>query len=209
MTRVKICGLTRYEDAALAVDLGADALGFIFWPKSPRAVSPAVVREIGRALPAFVTRVGVFVDATQDEVASTVDAAELDAVQLHGNEAVEAYEQVPARLIRSLSLVDDEAIAAALALPAHVTVLVDAADAVKRGGTGRLADWMRAAHVAARRPLILAGGITAENVEDAIRQVKPWGIDVSSGVEDAPGVKNAERLRRLFDAVTRVRGEAV
>jgi phosphoribosylanthranilate isomerase len=207
--RIKICGLTRAEDAALAVELGADAVGFIFWPKSPRVTTIANVRAIGRSLPGFVTRVGVFVDAPPDEVAATAADAGLDAVQLHGDEDVERYAAVSARLIKGLPLDDDLSVQRAIDLPAHTTPLVDAVDRERRGGTGRLADWSRAARVAARRPTVLAGGLSADNVAEAIRQVRPWAIDVSSGVEDAPGVKNAARLRQLFDALARLSTEGL
>jgi phosphoribosylanthranilate isomerase len=207
--RVKICGLTRAEDAALAVELGADAVGFIFWPKSPRVTTIANVRAIGRSLPGFVTRVGVFVDAPPDEVATTAADAGLDAVQLHGEEDVERYAAVSARVIKGMALDDDIAVQRAIDLPSHATPLVDAADRERRGGTGQLADWSRAARVAARRPTVLAGGLSADNVAEAIRQVRPWAIDVSSGVEDAPGVKNAARLRQLFDTLARLRTEGL
>jgi phosphoribosylanthranilate isomerase len=207
--RVKICGLTQAEDAALAVELGADAVGFIFWPKSPRVTTIANVRAIGRALPGFVTRVGVFVNAPPDEVAATAAEAGLDPVQLHGDEDVAQYAGISARLIKGLPLDDDAAVQRVIDLPAEVTPLVDAADRDRRGGTGRLADWSRAARVASQRPIVLAGGLSADNVADAIRQVRPWAIDVSSGVEDAPGVKNAARLRQLFDVLARVRAEGL
>jgi phosphoribosylanthranilate isomerase len=207
--RVKICGLTQAEDAALAVELGADAVGFIFWPKSPRVTTIANVRAIGRSLPGFVTRVGVFVNAPPDEVAATAAEAGLDAVQLHGDEDVAQYAGISARLIKGLPLDDDAAVQRVIDLPAEVTPLVDAADRDRRGGTGRLADWSRAARVASQRPIVLAGGLSADNVADAIRQVRPWAIDVSSGVEDAPGVKNAARLRQLFDVLARVRAEGL
>jgi phosphoribosylanthranilate isomerase len=207
--RVKICGLTQAEDAALAVELGADAVGFIFWPKSPRVTTIANVRAIGRALPGFVTRVGVFVNAPPDEVAATAAEAGLDAVQLHGDEDVAQYAGISARLIKGLPLDDDATVQRVIDLPAEVTPLVDAADRDRRGGTGRLADWSRAARVASQRPIVLAGGLSADNVADAIRQVRPWAIDVSSGVEDAPGVKNVARLRQLFDVLARVRAEGL
>jgi phosphoribosylanthranilate isomerase len=207
--RVKICGLTQAEDAELAVELGADAVGFIFWPKSPRVTTIANVRAIGRSLPGFVTRVGVFVNAPPDEVAATAAEAGLDAVQLHGDEDVAQYAGISARLIKGLPLDDDAAVQRVVDLPAEVTPLVDAADRERRGGTGRLADWSRAARVAAQRPVVLAGGLSVENVADAIRQVRPWAIDVSSGVEDAPGVKNAARMRQLFDVLARVRAEGL
>lgn len=199
--RVKICGITRSDDAELAVALGADAIGFVFWPKSPRAIGRRDARAIAERLGAFVTRVGVFVDASPDEVAATVSDVGLDVVQLHGEENVREYERVPARLLKAVTLADEKGVEAAVRLPAHVMPLADAADAVRRGGTGQLAHWPHAARVALGRPLVLAGGLRPENIRDAIRAVRPWGLDVSSGVEDAPGFKSPERLRQLFAAV--------
>lgn len=198
VTRIKICGLTRVEDAQLAVALGAAAVGFVFWPGSPRAVSAAHVRAITAALPALVTRVGVFVNMPVDDVARIVDVARLDVAQLHGEESVDDYRRVAARLIRGRSLVDDAAVEAARQIPADVTLLVDAHDPARRGGTGQRADWTRAARLAGERPVILAGGLTPDNVAAAVEQVRPWGVDVSSGVEAAPGVKSAEKLRAFF-----------
>jgi phosphoribosylanthranilate isomerase len=200
-TRVKVCGLTRLEDARLAVTLGADAIGLIFWDRSPRRVSPDQASALCETVPAFVTRVGVFVNATPDEVRAIVDRVELDAVQLHGDETLDAYQSVRAKLIKAVTLADDRAVAEAERLPGMVTPLVDAADRERRGGTGRLADWRRAARLAALRPTILAGGLTAENAARAVAEVRPWAVDVSSGVEDAPGIKSAEKLRAFFDAV--------
>lgn len=209
MIRVKICGLTRVEDAALAIDLGADAIGFIFWPRSPRAIVPDRAASISRELPPFVTRVGVFVDASPDDVRATVETAGLDAVQLHGDENVDDHHDTGARVIRVVSLLDKHDVLKAASLPAHVMPLVDTADPVLRGGTGRVGNWDRAAVLAGQRPIILAGGLTAENVADAIRHVQPWGIDVSSGVEAAPGVKDANRMRALFEQLAQLRAEGL
>lgn len=197
-TRIKICGLTRVEDAQLAVALGADAVGFVFWPGSPRLVTAEHVRSITAALPALVTRVGVFVNMSVAEVAHIVAAAHLDVAQLHGEERPDDYRDVASRLIKGTSLGDDAAIDAARALPGDVTPLVDAHDPARRGGTGQRADWTRAATLARERPVILAGGLTADNVADAVGHVRPWGVDVSSGVESSPGVKSAEKLRAFF-----------
>jgi phosphoribosylanthranilate isomerase len=207
MIRVKICGLTRAEDAALAVALGADAVGFVFWPASPRAVSIPAVRRIVARLPPFVTRVGVFVDASPAEVAAAVAEAGLDAVQLHGDESPADYAGVGARIIKGLALDSDAALAAATTLDERVTPLIDAADRIRRGGTGQRADWDRAATLAGRRPILLAGGIRPDNLAAAVRAVRPWAVDVSSGVEEAPGVKSADRLRDLFGVVARLRVE--
>ena len=202
--RIKICGLTRAEDARLAVTLGADAIGVIFWDRSPRRVSPHQARALCQALPPFVTRVGVFVDASPAEVQAVVDRVRLDAVQLHGDERVEEYEAIDARLIKVVTVEDEPELAAATSLPPTVTPLVDAADRDRRGGTGRLADWRRAAALAAVRPSILAGGLTPGNVALAVREVMPWAVDVSSGVEDATGVKSPVKLRAFFAAIASV-----
>jgi phosphoribosylanthranilate isomerase len=199
--RIKICGLTRAEDAALAVKLGADAVGFVFWPRSPRAVDAHTARQIVETLPPEVARVGVCVNETPVAVAELVRAVGLNVVQLHGDEDVANYRHVGAALIKAVGLDSEDAVARALGLPGDVTVLVDAVDAVRRGGTGRLADWSRAARVARVRPVMLAGGLTADSVGAAMAAVEPWALDVSSGVELAPGIKDHDRLRAFFAAV--------
>jgi len=200
-TRVKICGLTRAEDAHLAVALGADAVGFVLWSKSPRVIEADQAAAIARTLPAFVTRVGVFVNASPDDVRRVVREIGLDVAQLHGDERVADYVGVAAKVVKVVSLGDDADVRSAVALPVEVTVLVDAVDRERRGGTGERADWTRAARLARERPVILAGGLVAADVGDAIRRVRPWAIDVSSGVEDRPGIKSADKLRALFAAV--------
>jgi phosphoribosylanthranilate isomerase len=200
-TRVKICGLTRLEDAQLAVDLGADALGFVFWRNSPRAVTGQAAAAIARVLPALVMRVGVFVNTPPRDVAALVSLVGLNAVQLHGDERPDDYADVGSHLIKAVHLSDEAGVADATRLSAGVTPLVDAQDEKRRGGTGQLANWRRAALVAAARPIVLAGGLTAENVGEAIRQVRPWAVDVSSGVEASHGVKSPERLRAFFRSV--------
>ena len=206
-TRVKICGITRPQDAALAVELGADAIGFVLWAASPRAVTAGQVGAIDTT-GAFAARVGVFVNAPANEIAEAVRVARLGAVQLHGDENATDYSKVGAPLIKAVTLADSDDVAKTLALPAEVTLLVDASDATKRGGTGRLADWSLAKEVSDARPVILAGGLSASNIGDAIRAVRPWGIDISSGVEDAPGVKSPQRMRDLFAALAAVDREA-
>jgi phosphoribosylanthranilate isomerase len=205
--RVKICGITRPADAALAVSLGADALGFIFWAKSPRAIDPGTAREIHVDLPPLVSRVGVFVNASPAEVADVVRVAGLDVVQLHGDEPVDAYVDVGARIVKVAALERDIDVDDVIAWPSRVTPLVDAIDRSVRGGTGRVADWALAARVAAVRPLLLAGGLTAGNVAEAVTTVRPWGLDVSSGVEDAPGIKSPAKLRAFFERLAMVAGE--
>ena len=129
--RIKVCGITRTEDATVAVRLGAAALGFVFWPRSPRRASIDVVRAIAATLPPFVARIGVFVDLPADEVARIVDEARLDGVQLHGDEPPDQYRHLKARLIKAVTLDSDMDVKAAATLPAHVTVLIDATDRVR------------------------------------------------------------------------------
>jgi len=200
MTRVKICGITRAEDAQLAANLGAWAIGFVFWPGSPRTIDIEAARAITRDLSPLVATVGVFVNeapAVMNEVARTVG---LSAVQLHGDEDPDVLTQLEARAMKAVTL---EQMDAATKWPGRVTLLVDAHDPERRGGTGRTVDWTRAARMARARPIVLAGGLRPENVEEALRVVAPAAIDVSSGVESAPGIKDASRLRALFDAVGR------
>ena len=199
--RVKVCGITRLEDAQAAADLGAFALGFVFWPASPRFVDAERARSIVRALPPFVTAVGVFVDQPQADVNEVADRVGLGAVQLHGNETPEYCGGITRRVIRAIGLPETTDISSILEWPSSVTLLVDAYDPEKHGGTGRPVNWTVAARVASRRPTILSGGLRAENVVTAITTVRPYAIDVSSGVEERPGVKDARRLRAFFEAV--------
>ena len=199
--RVKVCGITRIEDAALAVRLGADAIGFVLWDRSPRFVDPAAASAIASQLPPFITRVGVVVNQSVERVADFVAQAGLDVVQLHGDESLAPYRAASRRLVRAMAIESADDVVAALETPSDVTILADAADKTRRGGTGLRANWQLAAEVARRRPLILAGGLTAENVGEAIACVRPWAVDVSSGVEASPGVKSAERMEAFFAAV--------
>jgi phosphoribosylanthranilate isomerase len=201
MTRVKVCGVTRSDDAALAADLGASAIGMIFWPDSPRCLDVSRAREIVAAVPPFVSAVGVFVDQPIDEVTAIADAVGLSAIQLHGREDADRYAVVGRRLIKAVGVRDGTAEAEAMAVPARATVLLDAHDPVRRGGTGRAIDWTVAASIARRRPVILSGGLNPENVQTALRAVSPYAVDVSSGVESAPGRKDATKLRAFFAAV--------
>lgn len=202
--RVKICGITRLEDAELAVTLGADAIGFILWPKSPRAVSVSEAALIARALPPFVTRVGVFVNPSIEDARDAVERIGLDAVQLHGDESPAAFRALPVRCLKVATLESDDDVRTVAAWSRDVMPLVDVLDPERRGGTGRIADWTRAAQVSFVRPIVLSGGLTAENVAQAIAATRPWAVDVSSGVELSPGVKSADRLTQFFAAVAAV-----
>jgi phosphoribosylanthranilate isomerase len=198
---VKICGICRVEDATHAVELGAAAIGFVFWPGSPRWIDPSRARDIAAQLPGHVTRVGVFVDQPAAYVEDVAALVPLGAVQLHGAESIEAFAGLRQRLIKSVAVTRTFDPAAVAGWPPFVTVLLDAHDPIRRGGTGRTIDWTVAARVARQRPTILSGGLTAANVAAAIARVQPEMIDVSSGVESAPGYKDADKLREFFAAV--------
>ncbi|HEX6322275.1 MAG TPA: phosphoribosylanthranilate isomerase [Vicinamibacterales bacterium] len=200
MTRVKICGITRPDDARAAADAGASAIGMVFWPGSPRAVDAAAARAIVAALPAGVPAIGVFVNQTADDINAAIDAAGLFGVQLHGDEPVALIERIRRPVIRAVTL---DALEAIDVLPPQVTVLLDAVDPERRGGTGQTIDWIAACEVARRRPVVLAGGLTPANVEEAIARVRPYAVDVSSGVESAPGIKDHARIAAFIDAVRR------
>lgn len=197
---VKICGITRAEDAEAAVDAGAGAIGFVFWPGSPRFIDPYRARAIRSRLPPFVTAVGVFVNQPLEHVAGVASLVRLGAVQLHGDETPGYAARISTPVIKAVP-VGPESRERVVAWPAAMTLLLDVHDPVARGGTGRTIDWGAAAAVAAERRVLLAGGLTAENVADAVARVRPFGIDVSSGVERAPGVKDHQRLRALFEAL--------
>lgn len=197
---IKICGITRPQDADLAVGLGATAVGFVFWPDSPRRVDSHAAKLIAANLPAKVSKVGVFVDQPADEIARIMDEVGLDAAQLHGHETPEFCRALGRSVIKAISLSDNGAPNVADFDP-DVVVLVDAHDPVKRGGTGKTVNWDSARDIAATRRTILAGGLNAANIKLAIRSVRPYGVDVSSGVESSPGVKDPGRLRSFFEAL--------
>ena len=198
---VKICGITRLEDAGAAVACGAGALGFVFWPKSPRFVDPYRARAIAASLPPFVATVGVFVNQPADYVNGVASLVGLSAVQLHGDETTAFASAIRRPVLKAIAVGDGTGLAAPDAWPARFMLLLDVHDPEQRGGTGRTIDWTRAAGVAAARRVVLAGGLTVDNVGAAIRTVRPFGIDVSSGVEATPGVKDHRKLSELFHAV--------
>jgi len=195
---IKICGITRLEDAQAAVDCGADALGFVFWPRSPRAVDVDRVRAIVTGLRGTAAFVGVFVNQPVDEVNDVVRRAGLTMVQLHGDETPAYAQTLFVPVIKSVTLetpgrFDD--------WPREVLWLVDAHDPERRGGTGKQVDWSGAAALAAERRVLLAGGLNPANVAEAVACVRPYGIDVSSGVESKPGVKDRALLGALFENI--------
>jgi phosphoribosylanthranilate isomerase len=197
---VKICGVTRAEDAEAAVAHGAGAIGFVFWPSSPRFVDPDRARAIAALLPPFVTAVGVFVNQAPGEINRIAARVGLGAVQLHGDETPDDAARIDRPVVKALPMTNGVE-AAVTAWPARVMLLLDAYDEARRGGTGRTVDWTVAAAIAGRRPVLLAGGLRPENVEEAVARVHPFGLDVSSGVEREPGVKDHARLAALFEAI--------
>jgi phosphoribosylanthranilate isomerase len=199
--RIKVCGIRRLEDALLAGELGAWAVGFVFWPGSPRFIDPYRAKRISAALPPWVVPVGVFVDQPFDYITEVASLVRLGAVQLHGNESADMVQRLQHRVIKSVPVGASFDVSILDAVPARATVLLDAHDPERRGGTGTVVDWTRAAAAARRRPVLLAGGLNPENVRVAVDTVRPIGIDVSSGVEASPGVKDHGRLRALFEAV--------
>lgn len=195
---LKVCGVTRLTDALHAVQHGATALGFVFWPGSPRCVTAERVREIVAELPSSVTTVGVFVNESIDGIRRTVATAGLTTVQLHGDEPPAYADALGWPVLRSVTL--DNAADAGAAWAAGTTFLLDASDPVRRGGTGAVVNWAKAAELARLgQPLVLAGGLTPTNVADAIESVRPFGVDVSSGVEAAPGVKDFDKVARFLE----------
>jgi phosphoribosylanthranilate isomerase len=202
--RIKICGITREEDAWAAVDAGADALGFVFVPGTPRFIEPERAATITRHLPPFVSCVGLFVNADPELIRAAVTEARLDTVQLHGDESPEVglLLRGQVRVIQAFRVQGPEIL---LQLPNYRKSadawLLDAYVPGAAGGTGARFDWNLA--VEARElghPLILAGGLKPENIADAVRQVRPFAVDVSSGVELSPGRKDSEKVRRLIAA---------
>ncbi len=204
--RVKVCGLRRIDDARLAVECGAFALGLIFHRPSPRFIEPADAAELVRGLRSTSASTppvaGVFVDWELDDLRRVVDEVGLDVVQLHGRESPNyAAELTGVEVWKALRVGPDFDPSRLADYPPPVRILLDTYRKGREGGTGEVFDWDVARRCQEERPIILAGGIRPENAADAVRVVRPWALDASSGVESAPGVKDAARLRALFDAV--------
>jgi phosphoribosylanthranilate isomerase len=195
--KIKICGITRLEDALAAARLGADALGFNFWPRSKRYVAPVEARKIVRRLPSFVTPVGVFVDPSRDEVLGAVDASGVAVAQLHGDEPPELCISLPLPVLKAIRVADRHSLAALVSYEVQ-GFLLDA-PTPGYGGSGEIFDWALAAEVARELPIVLAGGLGPDNIAEAVRAVRPWAVDVASGVERAPGVKDHDRMRLFVE----------
>jgi phosphoribosylanthranilate isomerase len=198
MTRVKVCGITRPEDAELAVELGAWAIGFILWPGSARHVDPAMAAGIARGLRRRVQLAGVFVNQHLDDVARAAGELGLTHVQLHGDEGPSfcsaVAQRTGCRVIKAVRVRSRADVVAAERFHTDLHLL-------DGSGNGQPWDWRLVAERRSRTPLLLAGGLTAENVGEAIEVVQPWGVDVASGVESEPGIKDPERLREFMAAV--------
>ncbi|HWD94444.1 MAG TPA: phosphoribosylanthranilate isomerase [Verrucomicrobiae bacterium] len=201
---VKICGITNAPDALAAVEAGADALGFMFYEPSPRHVSIREATEIIRQLPPFIIKVGVFVDAAEDLVVRAIGDCGLNMLQFHGHETPEYCGQFGLMSLKAFRIRDAESLKA---LPEYPTEawLLDAFVADKPGGTGEKFNWDLAIEAKKLgRPIFLAGGLTPENVAEAVQKVQPYGVDVSSGVEAAPGKKDHDKVREFIRAAKSV-----
>lgn len=205
MISVKICGITKYEDAAEAVKLGAYALGFIF-ASSARQVSPERARNIIRSLPPFVKTVGVFVNEAPSTIRNIVDLCGLDLVQLHGDESLDLCKELMPYTIKALRIKDDSIVQSIESYRGKVrAILLDTYVKDTPGGTGKTFDWELA--LKAKEfgiPIILSGGLGPNNIEDAIKTVQPYAVDVNSGVEESPGKKSSILLRELFLKIKRL-----
>ena len=200
--RVKICGLTRGRDVRAAVEAGADAIGFVFAEGSKRLLQPDHAASLVREVPPFIARVGLFLNQEAESVARILDQVSLNLLQFHGTEDALYCGQFGLPYIKAVTVDSEWAVekaeqqytdAAGLLLDSHV--------AGGLGGTGRVFDWRRIGQ--SRLPLILAGGLTVENVNAAVRQVRPWAVDVSSGVEDSPGIKSADKIQKFINEAKR------
>jgi phosphoribosylanthranilate isomerase len=215
MTWVKICGMTNLEDALIAVEAGADAVGFVFYEKSPRNVSVEAAREIVKKLPEGVEKVGVFVNESPERVSAVADEVGLTAVQFHGDEhenpkmyTIErkVFLCIPAEWVAVTWRKKGKAVGSLMALPKNLAaIMLDSGKDEKRGGTGKPFDWREAGVfvflMSKQKPVVIAGGLTSANVGEAIQILTPWGVDVASGVEARPGKKDPEKVRAFVRAV--------
>jgi phosphoribosylanthranilate isomerase len=195
--KVKVCGMTNLKDALIAVEEGADAVGFIFYKKSPRSVTMKIVREIILELPPFVDTVGVFVDETAEQINKIVDSCNLDMVQLHGDESPTFCKRIRRRVIKAFKVKDMQSVKKLSSFQVS-GFLLDTFSKDLHGGTGKVFDWNLALPAKKFGPVIIAGGLTPYNVQQAIRQVRPYGVDVCSGVESEPGIKDHKKVKAFL-----------
>ena len=199
-TKVKFCGTTSLKDALLAIESGADAVGFIFHKESPRNISQKDVKDIVVQLPPFIETVGVFVNETSDKVNRIAEQCRLTAVQLHGDESPAFCRRVKRRVIKAVRVKDAESLKGMSGYDVS-GYLLDAFNEESRGGTGMVFDWNLALRAKKQGPVIIAGGLNPFNVYTAIHRVKPYGVDVCSGVEKSPGIKDSEKVDEFIKAV--------
>jgi len=200
-TRVKICGITRIEDALAAAAAGADAIGLVFDPKSPRCVNVKQAVSIAHALPPYVTVVGLFVDAAPPSVHDVLNRVNLDLLQFHGAETPEYCRAFPKPYVKAIRMSPEVDLhAQERHFPEAAGLLLDTFSPTASGGTGETFDWGRVPQDL-KKPVILAGGLTPENVADAIRRVRPYAVDVSSGVEQSKGIKDVKKISAFIEAV--------
>ena len=195
--KVKVCGMTNLKDAMVAVEEGADAVGFIFYKKSPRSVTMKTVREIILELPPFVDTVGVFVDETAEQINKIADSCNLDMIQLHGDESPTFCKRIRRRVIKAFRVKDMQSVKKLSSFQVS-GFLLDTFSKDLHGGTGKVFDWNLALPAKKFGPVIMAGGLTPNNVQQAIRQVRPYGVDVCSGVESAPGIKDHKKIKAFL-----------
>lgn len=203
MTRIKICGITHLTDALTAVDAGADALGFVFVPDTPRFVKSDQVAAIIAELPPFITTVGIFASRNAEIIKTTLDQCRLDAVQIHADVTPEFCRNLDKKVIKVVRVKDESS----LSILSNYDVnafLLDTYVEGKMGGTGKVFDWNLALQAKNYGRIIVAGGLNPDNVAQAVRHVKPYGVDVGSGVESGPGHKAPDKIRKFIDAVKSV-----
>jgi len=209
MTKIKICGIKNVTEALAAKDAGADLIGFNFYPKSPRYIDVDRCRSIMSVMWKYmhITYVGVFVNASVKEVRATMQICGLNLAQLHGDETSEMLDELGGKAFKAFRGVADMETDKQMIANNAPAFLVDASVKGLYGGSGVTADWNGAAELAKKYPLLLAGGLTPENVAEAVRKVRPWGVDVASGVEAAPGKKDAEKMFAFVQSVRRVENQ--
>lgn len=205
--QVKICGVTNLEDALAASEFGADALGFIFAPHSPRYIHPEKAAEIIKALPAFVTSVGVFTTGTIEDIQEIISFCRLDRVQFHGPFSYDIIEAFSNRAIQVLKIKDTSSLEQFKAAPARA-LLLDTYDKSLEGGSGICFDWQLAVAAKQFGPIILAGGLTPDNIQEAIQKVHPYGVDVSTGVELKKGKKDHRKLKKFIELAKEIQSAA-
>jgi len=196
--KVKVCGMTSLKDALVAVEGGADAVGFIFYKKSPRSVTMKTVREIVLELPPFVDTVGVFVDETAEQVNKIADYCNLDIIQLHGDESPTYCKKIRRKVIKAFRIKDMQSVKKISNFQVS-GFLLDTFSEKLHGGTGKVFDWNLALPAKKFGPVIMAGGLTPNNVQQAVRQIRPYGVDVCSGVESEPGIKDHKKVRAFLN----------